>query len=140
MAPLFAHGSGNYPASDILFNAAAAVAAPAAVEFGVKDACGLILVINAGTGTDAGTTLTVTVKGVVYVGGAKGAGGTAVKWTILASAAIATTGVTVLQIAPGIADVANLAKGHLLPELVEVSVAHGNSDAITYTVSGILTP
>lgn len=138
--PLFAHGTGNYPASDSIVAAAAATSAPAAVEFAIKDACGLIVVIETVSGCDAGTTLTVTVKGVVYRGGAKGSGGTAVKWTLLASAAIASNTTTVLELGPGLPDEANVSAGVLLPELIEVSVAHGNSDAITYNILGILTP
>lgn len=137
---LFAHGTGNYPASDTIITVAAAAAAPTAVEFAVKDACGLIVVINPTSGVDATNTVTVTIKGVIYVGGAKGAGGTKVSWPLLASAALAANTPVVLQVAPGIADATNLAKGALLPELVEVSAAHGGAGNRSYTISGILTP
>lgn len=131
-----------YPEQNVVFQAAAITAAPNAVTFGTQGARGLIVVIDTTAGCDAGTSLTVTIKGVAYPNG-KTPGATAVKWTILASAAlVANTSGTpvVLQVSPDLGDSPNTMKEALLPDVIEISAAHGNSDAITYTVTAILTP
>lgn len=136
---LFATGAGTFPASDVPFPSTARTAAPTAVEFATMGARGLTVVLSTTAGCDAGTTITVTIKGVLYPTG-KIPGATAVKWTLLASAAIATNTTTVLQVAPELGDTPNLMKEHLLPDLLEISVAHGNSDSVTYSVTAILHP
>lgn len=73
------------------------------------------------------TSITVTIKGKDTLSG--------VYSTILASAAIATTGHTQLKIAPGITVAANLAVADMVPRVwrVEITRAGGASD--TYSVS-----
>jgi hypothetical protein len=60
-------------------------------------------------------------------------------WTILASAAIITTGTTVLRVHPGITAAANSAAADTIPANIRIGVAHTGSDSITYSVSGHLT-
>lgn len=136
---LFALGRDCLPASDIVFSPVARTAAPTAVIFGTLGARGLVVVIDPTAGCDAGTTLTVTIKGVVYPSG-NTPNATATKWTILASAALAANSTVVLQVSPELADTANLAKEHILPDLIEISVVHGNADSVTYSVTAILAP
>ena len=56
-------------------------------------------------------------------------------WTILASAAITTTGTTILRVDPGLTASANLIAKDVLPQGVNVTAVHGNTDSITYTMS-----
>lgn len=56
-------------------------------------------------------------------------------YTILASAAIIATGVTVLRVYPGMTVSATLAVSDVLPRIFRVSVAAGNADSITYSIS-----
>lgn len=56
-------------------------------------------------------------------------------YTILASAGITTTGTTVLRVHPQLTAVANTVAKDLLPAIFRVSVAHGDTDSITYSVS-----
>lgn len=134
---LFAHGRGSYPASDVVYGPEARTASPNEVEIGTTGAHGLIVVINVSAATDT-PSVVFSVKGVVYPSG-KTPGATAVKWTILESAAITGTGTTVLQVAPELGNAANELAEHLVPDLVEISAAHADADSITYSVTAILT-
>lgn len=56
-------------------------------------------------------------------------------YDILVSNAITATGTTVLKIYPGIGAIANAAASDVLPPIFRVSVAHGDGDSITYSIS-----
>ena len=56
-------------------------------------------------------------------------------YTILASAAITGTGTTVLRVFPGATAAANLVANDVVPRVWRVSVAAGDADSITYSVS-----
>jgi hypothetical protein len=59
---------------------------------------------------------------------------------LLTGAAITATGVTVLTIYPGVTASANVAASDVLPESIKVTLTHGDSDSITYTVAAHLIP
>lgn len=61
-------------------------------------------------------------------------------YTILASAAITGAGTTVLRVYPGLTAAANAVANDVLPHLWRVSVAAGDADSLTYSVSAILLP
>lgn len=139
---MFAQHRDGYPESNVVLAPAARTADPTAVEIGTTGARGLIVVINK-TAHAATPSVVVTIKGVHYPSG-KTPGVTPKKWTILASAAItdATANDTpiILQVAPGLTAAANAAANALLPDVIEISAAHGDADSLTYSVSAILTP
>lgn len=58
-------------------------------------------------------------------------------YDILASAAIATTGFTVLRVFQGATAASNLTVNDVLPSLWRVIATHGDSDSITYSVSAL---
>ncbi len=70
--------------------------------------------------------ITVTIQGKDPVSGTY--------YTILASAALAATGLTVLRVHPGLTAVANLAANDFLPRVWRVAVTVGTADSITYSV------
>ncbi len=55
--------------------------------------------------------------------------------TLLTGAAITATGNTILQVGPGLYNVANLVAGACLPAQWGVTMTHGDTDSITYSVS-----
>ena len=59
-------------------------------------------------------------------------------YTILASAAIAAVGTTVLKVFPGATAAANSVANDCLPETWRVVPVHGNAITITYSVGAIL--
>lgn len=59
-------------------------------------------------------------------------------YAILTSAAITSTGTTVLKIVPGITDSANAAVSDQLPHTWRVVPTHGDADSITYSVAANL--
>lgn len=61
-------------------------------------------------------------------------------YPVLTGVAITATGTTVLKIYPGIAIQANACASDLLPQTWRVSMTHGDTDSITYTVSANLVP
>jgi hypothetical protein len=109
---------------------AARTAAPDTQEFEIAGAVrGLIVVIDA-TAVTATPALTVTVAGVDRRSGKT--------YTMLASAAIATVSTTVLRIAPGLTAAANLVASDLIPPMLRITCAHGDSDSITYSINALL--
>lgn len=108
---------------------AARTAAPDTQEFEHRGARGLVVVVDA-TAVTGTPSVTVTVAGVDRVSGKT--------WTLLASAAITGTGTTVLKIGPGLTAAANAAVNDMLPPVFRVTCAHGDSDSITYSVTGHL--
>ena len=59
-------------------------------------------------------------------------------YTILASAAITTTGTTVLKVFPAATAAANAAANDILPTTFRVNAVHGDADSITYSVAASL--
>lgn len=89
----------------------------------------VVIDVTAITGTSP--TLTVTVQGKDEVSGKY--------YTLLASASLTSTGTTVLEIYPGIANAANSTQGVTLPKVWRVNtVIGGTTPAITATVSACL--
>lgn len=89
----------------------------------------VVIDITAVTATPA---ITVTIQGKDELSGKY--------YTLLASAALATTGTTVLTVYPGLATVANVTIGMPLPLIWRVITAHGDSDSATYSVAAELLP
>ena len=58
--------------------------------------------------------------------------------TILTSAAITGTGLTVLKIYPGVTVSANVAVSDVLPRTWRVTATHGNADSITFSVAAYM--
>lgn len=90
---------------------------------------GLHLVIDV-TAITSTPSITVTIQGKDFSSGKY--------YTLLASAAITATGTTVLRVFPGATASANVAANDILPTNWRVSVAHGNSNSITYSVAASL--
>lgn len=61
-------------------------------------------------------------------------------YAVLTGAAITATGTTVLKIYPGIAVQANATAADILPQTWRVTMTHGDSDSITYSVAANLVP
>ncbi len=61
-----------------------------------------------------------------------------VYYDLLVSSAIATPGVNVFKLYPGIAPIANNAASDILPRIWRIQIEHANSDSITYGVSANL--
>lgn len=55
-------------------------------------------------------------------------------YTILESAAITTTGLTVLRVHPSLTASANTIAKDILPASITVTATHGDTDSITYSV------
>lgn len=81
------------------------------------------------TAVTATPSVTFTIAGISPVGD--------VAYTILASAAITATGLTVLRVSPHLTAAANTIAKDLLPSAVKVTATHGDADSITYSVSYI---
>jgi hypothetical protein len=79
-----------------------------------------------------GTSITFTIQGVDPVGATD-------TYTLLASAALAATGVTSLLIYPGCVAAANLVANIVLPELWQVT-ATGTITSVTYSLRAELIP
>ncbi len=58
-------------------------------------------------------------------------------YTILTSAAITSTGLTVLRVHPQLSAAANTIAKDMLPAAVSVTATHADADSITYSVSFI---
>ncbi len=71
---------------------------------------------------------------VFTISGVEPASGTPAAWTILASAAITGTGITVLRIHPSLTASANAIAKDMLPSSISVTATHGTADSITYSV------
>lgn len=78
-----------------------------------------------------GAAITPTIQGLVP-------GTTGTWYTVLAGAAIASTGTTILKVYPGIAVSANVSASDVLPRVFRVSVAAGSTASVTYTVNAAL--
>lgn len=116
----------------VVVKAAAAATADVDFAFSVLGARGVIVIINT-TLDPASASVTFTLRGVVP----DGSGAT---WDILASAAVAATGVTVLEVHPALAVVANRAASALVPENMLLNCNAVDTDSLTYSVSVIAVP
>ena len=56
-------------------------------------------------------------------------------YTILASAAITGTGLTVLRVSPQLTAAANTIAKDMLPAALKITATHGNANSITYSMS-----
>jgi len=90
------------------------------------DAEGLILIIDV-TADPALASVVFTIKGVDPL--------SSKTWTILASAAIAATGTTILRVHPSLTAVADLIAKDLVPNQWTVTAVHADADSITYSVA-----
>lgn len=112
-----------------VYASAARTATPAAATFATGYARGVALVVDV---TAIGAAPSITVK-LEHQDVASG------KWvTLLTSAAIAAVSTTVLKVYPDLTAVANLTVNDVVWETCRVTVTHGNSDSITYSVSAHL--
>ena len=112
-------------AAGTLLASAARTATTASEDQTHGDYVGAHVIINV---TAAGTsTLTVTIQGKDPISGDY--------YTILASAGLTTTGMTVLKVHPGITAAANLSVSDILPDTWRVSCAKGDASSWTYSVS-----
>jgi hypothetical protein len=97
--------------------------------FGTNQGLGLLVFINVTAITGTSPTLTVTLKGAID------SSATAV-YTILASAAINATGLTVLRVYPGLTAAANTVANDVVPGYCRIdTVIGGTTPAVTATVS-----
>lgn len=93
------------------------------------EARGLILVVDA-TADPAAASVVFTIVGTDPVSGKT--------WTILASAAVAAVGTTILRVHPELADAANLVAKDVVPTYWTVTAVHADTDSITYSVAAYL--
>lgn len=92
---------------------------------------GILLYVHVSAITGTSPTLTVTLQGKSPESGQY--------YTLLASAAISATGLTVLKVYPGLTAAANLAANDILPPTFRVVTAiGGTTPAVTATVSAVL--
>lgn len=130
---VLAVGRDALPSSGLLLESAARTATHTSDDFGTLGASGLIVVVNV-TAASATPSVVFTIQGVVYING------TAITWTILASAAVTGVGTTVLQVHPDLTAAANTKAAELVPDKVRLLCTHADADSITYTAHVILTP
>lgn len=114
-----------------LYASAARTATPTAVTLRTGRYRGLKLFIDV-TAIAATPSVVVTIDMVDSLSGATK--------TLLTGAAITGTGQTVLTIYPGVTVAANVAVSDVLPEAIKVTLTHGDTDSITYTVAAHLIP
>lgn len=88
--------------------------------------CAGLFFINV-TATAATPSVVFTIAGEDPISGAT--------YTILASAAITATGLTVLRVHPQLSAAANTIAKDMLPAAVSVTATHADADSITYSVS-----
>lgn len=78
------------------------------------------------TATDATPSVVFTIAGVTPNGSAV--------YTILESAAITATGLTVLRVSPHLTAAANTIAKDMLPSDLKITATHADADSITYAV------
>jgi hypothetical protein len=108
-----------------IYQSAARTATPTAVGITDKDVVGVQVVIVT-------SAVTATPSVVVTIDGLDPLSNTF--YNILTSAAIATTSTVVLRVHPDIVAAANLTAQDFLPATYRVTMTHGDTDSITYTV------
>ena len=97
--------------------------------FDTQMGLGLLIFINVTAITGTSPTVTVTLKGLIDETGTA-------SYTIIASAALNATGLTVLRIYPGLTAAANLVVNDVVPGRCQISsVIGGTTPAVTATIS-----
>lgn len=114
-----------------LLSSAARTATEASADQDNQHWRGVIIVVDVTAAADT-PSVVVTIQGKSSLG--------TDYYTVLASAAITGTGQTVLRVYPGLVAAANLTVNDVLPRIWRVSVAHGDADSITYSISGNYVP
>lgn len=100
------------------------------LELNDSAACGIALYVNITAITGTSPTLTVTLQG-------KSPQGT--YYTILASAALTATGLTVLKVYPALTAAANLTANDVIPSTMRViTTIGGTGPAVTATIAATL--
>ena len=113
------------PRSYIVFASAARTATVSSMKFDSPGARTLTVAIDMTAVSGAGSNV-YTIERYNPVGD---------DWTtVLASAAVVAAGNTVLQVGPGINDVANTHENATVPHTWRVTVTAGTSDSMTYSV------
>lgn len=107
-----------------IFASAARTATPTAADVAIRSAQGLFF-INV-TATAATPSVVFTISGISPNG--------STLYTILASAAITGTGLTVLRVSPHLTAAANTIAKDILPAAIRVAPVHADADSITYSV------
>lgn len=114
-----------------LYSPAARTATPTAVTFSPKGRQRLHLIIDV-TAVTATPSVVPTIDGYDSLSGKY--------YNLLTGVAITATGTTVLKVVPGLAASANAVAADFLPNTVRLTMTHGDSDSITYTVAAHLAP
>ena len=117
-------------ATSTAYASAARTATPTVKDLNTSKDVGIQYVIDV-TAVTATPSVVPTISGVDPVSGSL--------YTLLTGSAITATGTTVLQVHPEMAAVANLVGNAMLPQITRLTMAHGDADSITYTVSAMLT-
>ncbi len=107
-----------------IFELGARTATPAAGTIACASAEGLFF-INV-TAVTSSPSVVFTILGVSPNGSAE--------YTILASAAITGTGLTVLRVSRQLTAAANTIAKDMLPAAIKVTAVHGNANSITYSM------
>lgn len=119
----------NFESAAVITHAAAAAGVTSG-DMNSTSFNGLLLFINITAITGTAPTLTVTIQGRTPLG---------LYYTILASAALTATGLTVLRVYPGLTAAANLTVNDILPAGFRiVSSIGGTTPAVTGTISVVL--
>lgn len=143
MSDLLAAGIGTQPYGGVILESAARTADNVSPVVPARAGSHGLAVIISVTATSATPSVVFTVRGV-RPGWQQNTGtqepSANDRWDILTSAAVTSTGLTVLRIAPGIEPVTNLAAADLVPDRFYVDCNHADADSITYSVEAIITP
>lgn len=107
-----------------IFASAARTATPTPATIACESGQGLFF-INV-TAASATPSVVFTISGVSPNG--------STLYTILASAAITGTGLTVLRVSPHLTAAANTIAKDILPASLSIAAAHADSDSITYSM------
>lgn len=120
----------SYGSYRTLYNVVGATASPPAVQQndGTSPRLGGHFVIDVTSG--AALAITPTIEALDVVSG---------KWyQILQGAVLGATGTSVLKVYPGVANTANVSVSDVLPPIWRLTMAHGNANAASYTVTARL--
>lgn len=114
-----------------VFASAARTATPTAVTIDTQGCKGILLFIDE-TAHASTPSVVFSVNRIDPLSGTKS--------LILASAAVATEGHTVLKIYPGVTAASNVSVSDIITSQVEVTAVHGNANSSTYSVGYQLIP
>ncbi len=114
----------------VIYASASRTSDPTVVDQTNNSCVGLVVVINC-TAVSGSSSVVFTIQGKNSLG---------VLYTILASAAIVGTGVTVLRVYPDLTAAANTKATDLIPRTWNIKAVHGTADATTYSVTACLIP